>query len=376
LVLIVIGGFGVIHTVKAAVTEVCPGKGIQPRADTFSPGGIILTSFDATNLWVYDIDGKTRYPLPDTRPCPGNCHLSPDGTWLTIMDPLTFNFMKMRVDGTERTPLMGAAAEVAWWDSTTYLVWTADHHAYLTTENAAPDSREYLDARAAVSVQPGGRWAVVLQAQPDGSIVRVMLDMTQRTNADVLPTRLAVDVPYFNAQAWSPDGHWLAYVGRGAFNDKAQTAGGELFLIAPGSPVPEQESYFSLDYGAARIGGYAADRLSWSPDSTKIAFWVIGLTGPDPAANTGNAVLHMFDRSTHTIVRYCTFSTTQHTPNPPELIWSPDSTTIAFAGDVPQDGKGSLILAVDAATGLTTELSDGIYPAVGTAELVAWGRRP
>lgn len=362
--------------VHAAVIERCPGQGIQARPAEFEPGGIILTSFDGANLWVYDIDGITRYPLPDTRPCPGNCHLSPDGTWLTMMNPITSGFMKMRVDGTERTPLFGAAADVAWWDSTTFLVWTPDHHAYLTTENAPLDSQEYLDARAAVSVQPGGRWAVVLEQQADGSFARVMLDMTQRDNPDAMRARLATDTPYFNAQAWSPDGRWLAYVGRGAFNETKQVAGAELFLIQPGNPLPQQVSFFALDYGAARIGGYAADRLSWSPDNTKIAFWLIPLLGPDPEGNTGNAVLHMLDLNTREIVRYCTFSTTQHVPNPPEIIWSPDSTTIAFAGDVPQDGKGALILAVDAATGLTTELSDGIYPALGTPELVAWGRRP
>lgn len=360
----------------AVVTDRCPGQGIQPRPASFSPGGIILTSFDSTSLWVYDIDTQTRYPLPDTRPCPGNCHLSPDGLWLTMMNPDTFVFMKMRVDGTERTPLFGSAADVTWWDSSTYLVWTADHHAYLSAENAAPDSQDYLDARAAVSIQPGGRWAVVLEHEPDGSFARVLLDMTQRHNPDAVKIRLAADIPYFNAQAWSPNGAQLAYVGRGAFNDTAQTAGGELFLAQAGNPIPQQVSFFARDYGAVRIGGYAADRLSWSPDSTKIAFWVIALTGPDPAANTGNAVLHMLDINTGEVVRYCTFSTTQHTPNPPELIWSPDSTTIAFAGDIPQDGKGALVLAVDAATGVTTELSDGIYPALGTPELVAWGRRP
>lgn len=374
--MLLIGCFGLVLPVRAAVTERCPGQGIQPRPAEYTPGGIILTSFDAANLWVYDIDAQSRYPLPDTRPCPGNCHLSADGTWLTMMNPLNYTFMKMHVDGTERTPLVGAAADVSWWNPTTYLVWTATHHAYLMAENGTPDTAEYLDAGGAVSIQPGGRWAVVLEQAADGSFVRVMLDMTQRDNPDAMHARLGAETAYFNAQAWSPDGRWLAYVGRGAFNDKAQTSGAELFLMQPGNPIPQQLSFFSQDYGAARVGGYASDRLSWSPDGSKIAFWLIALTGPDPEANTGTAVLHMLDINTREIVRYCTFSTTQHTPNPPELIWSPDSTTIAFAGDVPQDGKGALILAVNAATGVTTELSDGIYPAQGTPEVVAWGRRP
>jgi hypothetical protein len=73
---------------------------------------------------------------------------------------------------------------------------------------------------------------------------------------------------------------------------------------------------------------------------------------------------------------YCGYSTTEHTPNPPRLIWSPDSTHLAFGGNVPADDKGYLLLALDTTTGIFTELSNGLFPALGTADPVAWGLRP
>ena len=102
--------------------DVCPDTGIQARPATFEPGGIILTSFDSTALWVYDIDRNTRYPLPETRPCTSNCHLSPDARWFIYLDPQTFAFSKMRLDGTQRTPLVSDASEVRWWSQDTLLI--------------------------------------------------------------------------------------------------------------------------------------------------------------------------------------------------------------------------------------------------------------
>ncbi|MBZ0295557.1 MAG: hypothetical protein K8L99_23570, partial [Anaerolineae bacterium] len=84
-------------------TEVCPGVSIQPRSGEFPPGGIILTSFDKSSIWVYNIDQDARYPLPDTLPCGVNCRLSPDARWVTYVDPQNGTYGKMRLDGTERT---------------------------------------------------------------------------------------------------------------------------------------------------------------------------------------------------------------------------------------------------------------------------------
>lgn len=355
---------------QTSITEICPGSGIQARPTEFAPGGIILTAFDGAALWVYDIDRDTRYPLPETRPCAAGCRLSPDARWLLYVDPNTTIYSKMRLDGTERTPLFADAADVQWWTLDTFLVWTPDHLAYLQKEGADPATREYLPVGSALSVQPGGRWGVILENR-DGHFFRILANFLDSTQIPLAP-----DIPYFNADAWSVNGQWLAYVGRGAFDETAQINGAELFLTAPGSAIPQQVTYFSATYGAVRIGGYYPASVYWSPDHSKIAFWVIPLTGSDPAVNTGSATVHVVDINTRQITHYCEFSTDEHTPNPPRLVWAPDSSHIAFAGNVPGDEKGYLLLALNITTGIITELSDGIFPAPGIPDVVAWGQKP
>jgi Tol biopolymer transport system component len=181
---------------------------------------------------------------------------------------------------------------------------------------------------------------------------------------------------YLNAAAWSPDGASLAYVAPGRFDSSINAEGGEIFLIQPGDSAPQQMTDLNSLYGATRINGRSSSELSWSPDSTRIAFWAIELLGADIAMNTGNAVIHILDIDTGELVSYCGFSTTEHTPNPPRLIWSPDASHLAFAGNIPADDKGYLVLALDTATGIFTELSNGIYPALGQADVVAWGLQP
>src|SRR5450432_91329 len=73
----------------AAVTKICPAVGIQKNPANFKPGGIILTAFDKSAIWVYNIDKARRYPLPDTAPCSRNCHLSPDANWITYFNDAT-----------------------------------------------------------------------------------------------------------------------------------------------------------------------------------------------------------------------------------------------------------------------------------------------
>ncbi len=90
----------------------------------------------------------------------------------------------------------------------------------------------------------------------------------------------------------------------------------------------------------------------------------------------GSAMIHILDIHTGEVVAYCGFTTTEHTPNPPRLIWSPDGTHIALGGNVPGDDKGYLLLALDTATGIFTALSDGIYPTLGGPNPVAWGYAP
>jgi Tol biopolymer transport system component len=360
---------------QSGMSEICPNVGIQPRPAEFAPDGIIITAFDGTSLWVYDINRATRYPLPESAPCTRSCHLSPDARWLTYLNPQTFSFNKMRLDGTQRTPLAPNASEVMWWNAETLLIWTPDHRAYLRPEADALAAPQTLDVQGIRSIQPNGYWALLLEQSTEG-FDRYMVNMETRATPDEQRIFLAADRPYFNAAAWSPDGRYLAYVGGSALDESVGTSGGELYFAQPGNSIPQQMTYLYNAYGAVRINGYMPGELSWSLQGGRIAFWVIELLGSNPEANTGNAVLHILDVNSGDVVRYCGFATTEHTPNPPRLVWSPDGTHIAFAGDVEGDNKGTLLLALNSETGIFTELSDGIYPAMGQPDVYAWGIAP
>lgn len=366
---------GIAVHAQQSIDQRCQ-QAIQPRPASFEPGGIILTAFDGASLWVYDIDRDTRYPLPETRPCLANCHLSPDANWVTYLNADTGIFSMMRLDGTQRTPLStGAAFDVQWWSQERVLVWTPDHRAYLRSlaDLDVEEAREYLPVQGVLAVQPSGYYALALVADAQGELRRALINLA---NAEQAPVFLAPDMPYFNAAMWSPDGSYLAYVGRGALDTSINMAGAELFLIQPGSAIPRQLTYFSSQYGAVRIDGFIPNSLSWSPDSTRIAFWVIELIGPDYEANTGTAELHVLDITTGQLVAYCGFVTNEHTPNPSRIVWSPDGSHLALAGNIPGDDKGYLLLALNLETGVFIELSDGIYPALGRPDVVAWGNKP
>lgn len=376
LIALVLLTFLLSTTVQAQSTlrEICPAAPIQPVTPNYHPDGIILTSFDRSALWVYDIGRGRRYPLPDTAPCASNCRLSPDARWITYFNNAINTFNRMRLDGSERSLIAEYASDVDWWADGTYLIWTPGHTAYL--QPAGSTEREYLNVSGIISVQPGGRWGVLVEQNGNG-FQRDLLDLSMRDLVGIGDGRipLAEDRQYFNAQAWSPDGHWLAYVSP-TFGEDDTVIANEIFGIHPGDSAPTQWTELTATYGATRINGLAVGELSWSPDSTQIAFWVTELTGPDPEANTGSAVIHVLNVPTGEVTYYCGFSTTEHTPNPPRLVWSPDSTHLAFGGNVPGDDKGYLLLALDVETGVFTELSEGIYPALGTADVVAWGLPP
>ena len=366
---------------QSAPTPVCPSQGIQPRPANFQPGGIVLTTFDRDSIWVYEIEQDTRYPLPETVPCTRNCRPSPNGLWLTRMDSENgFTFTKMRFDGTQRTPLVDGATDVRWWDENTLLVWTPDHRAYLVPEvdaNTAP--RDYLDVSNVVAVQPGGRHALTVRQDETGVFVRILENLELRGLNGVAGVRsvlLGEDISYYNGAAWSPSGTWLAYVATGTFDDSIGTYGSELFGIRPGDAAPTQWTDLHSAYGATRINGHTLGDLSWSPDGTTVAFWVTELIGSNPLADTGNATIHTYNIQSGELRAYCAYSTIEHTPNPPRLAWSPDSTHIAFGGNIPGDDQGYLLLALNTAEGTYTQLSAGIYPALGMPDVIGWGQRP
>ncbi len=361
--------------------RVCQSQSIQQRPAEFSPGGIILTTFDREAIWLYDIDRDTRYPLPQTVPCTRNCRTSPDGLWLSLIDTEQgFAFYKMRFDGTQRTLLVSGASDVEWWTPDTLLVWTPDHAAYLIPEGAPPETpREYLNVSGAVAVQPGGRHALTVTRDDEGNFVRALEDLQLRGLtgvAGLAPLPLGEDIPYYNGTAWSPNGEWLAFVGQSGYDDTVNAPGSELFGVRPGDAAPTQWTNLFSAYGATRINGHTIGDLTWSPDGTRVAFWVIELIGGNPLADTGSAVIHTYDVTSEETRAYCAYSTVEHTPNPPRLVWSPDSSHIAFGGNVPNDDKGYILFALNTADGTLTELSNGIFPALGAPDVIGWGRLP
>jgi hypothetical protein len=351
----------------------CPAAGIQQGGAGFEPTGIILTSFDRTGIWVYQVDGARRYPLPETRPCDGNCRLSPDARWLTYFNDETNAYNRMHLDGSERTYISAYASDIEWWTDNIYLIWTPGHNAYLMPEGS--DQRTTLDVNQVVSIQPGGYWGVSVQPTETG-FSRSLINLDP--NMDSVPAQtieLGEDRLYFDAAAWSPSGDMLAFVAP-VLSNSGELLGSEIYGISPDQSSPEQWTNFSNDYGLVRINGLAAGELSWSPDGSRIAFWVIQMLSNNPQGNLGNAILHVLDVPTRTVTTYCDYATTEHTPNPPRLRWSPDGTHIAFAGNIPADERGYLLLVLDTTTGVYTELSEGIYPALGAPNVIAWGLPP
>lgn len=357
---------------QSDIIDICPDNPIQPRPTDFETGGIILTSFDSNALWVYDIDRNTRYPLPETRPCTSNCHLSPDRQWFIYLDPQNFVFSKMRLNGTQRTPLVTSAAEVRWWNQDTLLIWSTNQNVTLRPESDTVAEGVQLPSEGIISLQPNGYNALQLDGT-DNSFTRsiVTVDGTVQT-----PIVISEDRTYFNASSWSPSGDRLAYVASGEVDDSLGLAGAELFLASITTRTTSQVTNLTNTYGAVRINGYAPSDLSWSPTGSHIAFWVIELMSASPTDNTGDAVLHILDTNTLDVRRYCGFSATEHTPETPRLVWSPDGNYVAFAGNVAGDDKGALLLALNKETGIFTELSNGMFPVYGIPQLNGWGTVP
>lgn len=351
-------------SVHATITiePICPGMAIQPRGPVFEPGGIILTAFDRRNLWAYNIDRSTRFPLEGIAPCIDNCHLSFDARWITTLDTRTGGYQRMRLDGAHRTVLVNDASEIQWWDDDTLLIWTPDQRAYLQHEGGAIELLP--NPRGIVSIQPGGYQALRLAFDGE-NFIRMLVDLLDE-NGGTIP--LGIDLSNFNAASWSPRGEWLAYV---APVDHNGNTSGELFGIRTGESTPIQWTNFTQNGGAVRINGLARRDLSWSPDGTRLAFWILPLDNPE----TARATIHILDINTGAIYHYCDYTTAQHTPNTPRLVWSPDSSHLAFSGEIPGSTRGYLLLTLDTISGIFTELSSGVFPALGRPDVIAWGLR-
>ena len=86
-------------------------------------------------------------------------------------------------------------------------------------------------------------------------------------------------------------------------------------------------------------------------------------------------MLHVLDVTTGDVTRLCGYTTPNTTPDPPRLVWSPDSTFVAFADDAPGQPRGTII-AVDVASGEFRALTSGVAAVNGPPRLVAWGVLP
>jgi Tol biopolymer transport system component len=353
---------------QGEVGEICPANPIQNRPVNFSPGGLILTSFDRGTLWVVDVAGRRRYPLDGAVPCGSNCHLSPDAKTITYLDGDGGTYNVRALDGTGERVISDAASDVFFWSNDTLLVWTPGQRAYLIGEN---QPHYDLDAAGAVSVQPGGFWALLL-TYSDGVFTRQLMNTALRRAPDAPIITLGSEVRYANAAVWSPDGAALAYVQAISADDPTS----ELFLVRPVDRTPLQLTDLTTQFGSQRIGGTSTNSVSWSPDFNRIAFWAAPLGDPTQPETAGAAFLYVHDLTTNQTTRYCGYSTLDHSPNPPRLMWSPDGTHIAFAGDLENDTRGHILFALDVQTGIFYELSTGVYPTMGAANVLAWGLRP
>jgi len=115
----------------------------------------------------------------------------------------------------------------------------------------------------------------------------------------------------------------------------------------------------------------------WSPDGTRLAFWVMEIVGPDVATEVGQAVVHVLDVNSGQTTVYCGFGVTLDpaAPSVPALVWSPDGRYLAFGVEIPGDERAPLLLSLDTESGDFYELSEGIYAAYGTYDPVMWGTR-
>lgn len=330
------------------------------------PDSLILTAFNASDMWVYDPNRDSRYPLSDTAPCAGACRLSPDGRELLYLYNPTNAFNRMRLDGAVRSMVVEYAGEVNWWGDGVFLVFTPGHTLYLL--NPDTGERRDLPGQGVVSVQPGGTFALVL-TETTGQPVRALRDLASDSASPLGDLPLAPDRMYQNAAAWSPDGQWLAFVA------PVGASSSEIFGIQPGSLAPERWTNLTADTGPVRINGQAVGDLAWSPDGRKIAFWATPLNGDPLDSPTQPAVLHVLDVRSGAVERYCGYTTALTTPNTPRLVWSPDSAFIAFADDAPGVAKGTLV-AVDIRSGEFRALTSGVAAVNGPATLFAWGVRP
>lgn len=114
--------------------------------------------------------------------------------------------------------------------------------------------------------------------------------------------------------AWSPNGNYVAIVGASQSEEKGAD---EVFIVDRDGKKIEQLTHLSMDYPSSVIFN-----LSWSPDSSQIAFWQ-----KDFATTMPKLRLFVLNTKTEQLTSYCTWGTSKDiTFYGP--IWSPDGTEL------------------------------------------------
>ena len=354
------------------VIDICPNQGLVSRSATFDAQGAILTAFSRDDLWVYEIARNSRYPLPDSGPCGSNCHLSPDFSWFTAVNSANNTVSRMRLDGTQRRRIIENASEISWWSDGTYLVWTSSHQAYLMREDNS--LRGVFPTKGITSIQPAGYWGVYLETREEEMYYEMADLRSFDSAAQVFRDRIPISriEPYHLTMGWSHDGDWLTVAMPLDDSPNQSAYQSEIFGMRVGLSGFNQWTNFAELYGSVRINGSFPFSLSWSPDGEWLAFWVIPQIGDQETV----ATLHVLDVETQDLYRYCDYATTNHTPNPPRLVWSPDSRYIAFAGQRLAPDRGTALIALNIESGIFTALSSDVFPALGRPDAVLWGLLP